>query len=905
MSTSEILLDLLIVLIAAKAAAEISERIGIPAVVGEILAGIVVGPSLLGFVGRDGEVLHLLGEIGVILLLLDVGLEMDIGELRKVGKASLIVAVLGVIAPMATGYGAMIAMGETGNTALFVGAALTATSVGITARVFGDLRALATSEARIVLGAAVADDVMGLIVLTVVVRIVTEGSVSMLSLAEIIGVAVVFLVVGVALGLRYAPPLFRAISRNGRGAGTLVALAFAFTLVFAELAVKAKLAPIIGAFVAGLALGKTDQSERIRSDLAPIGHILIPVFFLQIGVNAEISAFGQGEVLRDAAILLVIAIIGKIVAAVGMGRSPGDKLLVGYGMIPRGEVGLIFATIGLQNGVLGEELYAAMLLVVLATTLITPPLLKQRTAVVMGRLQAAVRSAGGGAVVEPVPILVEGEVRLPGHVDDDAGLELALRSALFARRAAASPELVAWLASLPEGTATGWSREERELLLDVVERGNARSWRFLESTGILERSLPELDHAIRARRNDPMILDLDAPYRFPALERLRSLDEGDPAVQQARRMEHPQRLLFAALLVDALDGEADPAEAARTLVARIGLDPDDQAAVVALVEDRHLLWAAARRSGALVEERIRQLAGHLATAERARGTYVLAALRSDAHEEWEAKRLDQLHDLVQDAIGRGDLDDEARDLVAARRADVVAEVGDDDRAVARALAAPASYLLSVAVDDVVRQVRLLDPLPAKRQFRVSISDLPEEGTWMLDVIGRDRAGLLAAVASVLAADGFDVRRASFVTWADGAALESFVVAGPSAPVADQLQQRVEEAIAAFAEAGPLPDLALEFDNRASPWHTVCEIDAPGRPGLLAEVAAVFRAAGVAVKAASITTHDGRAYDTFELTTLDGRKLDEATMEAIRSLAASGVVVQRRRFRSQVLAAAGS
>jgi Kef-type K+ transport system membrane component KefB/predicted amino acid-binding ACT domain protein len=904
MSTSEILLDLLIVLIAAKAAAEISERIGIPAVVGEILAGIVVGPSLLGFVGRDGEVLHLLGEIGVILLLLDVGLEMDVGELRKVGKASLVVAVLGVVVPMATGYGAMIAMGETGNTALFIGAALTATSVGITARVFGDLRALATTEARIVLGAAVADDVMGLIVLTVVVRIVTEGSVSVLSLAEIIGVAVVFLVVGAFLGLRYAPPLFRAIDRAGRGAGTLVALAFAFTLVFSELAVQAKLAPIIGAFVAGLALGRTDQSERIRSDLAPIGHILIPVFFLQIGVNAEVSAFGQGEVLRDAGILLIIAIIGKVVAAAGMGRSPGDKLLVGFGMIPRGEVGLIFATIGLQNGVLGEELYAALLLVVLATTLITPPLLKQRTAVVVAALREAVRSSGGGATVAPVPVLVDGEVRLPGHVDDADGLELALRAALFARRAGASPELVAWLASLPEGEAAGWSREERELLLDVVERGTPRSWRFLESTGILERALPELDRAIHARRNDPMVLDLDAPYRFAALERLRRLDQGDPAVAQARTVEHPQRLLIAALLVDALDGEADPVASARSFVRRLGLDPADVEAVVALVEDRHLLWAAARRAGALTEERIRQLAGHLATPERARATYVLAALRSEVHEEWEVRRLEQLHDLLQDALGRLDPDDAERDLVAARRRAVVEAVGDDQRAVARAVAAPASYLLAIAAADVARQLRLLDPVPAKRRFRITVTDLPEPGTWMVDVIGRDRAGLLAAVASVLAGDGLDVRRASFVTWADGAALESFVVAGTDAPDPDQVHAGVERAVAAATEAGPLPDLALEFDNRASPWHTVCEIDGPERPGLLAEVAAVFRAAGVAVKAATVATHEGRAYDTFELTMLDGRKLGDEAMETIRALAERGLVAPRRRFRAPVPVPAG-
>ncbi len=195
MDIAEILRHILIVLIAAKVAAEVAERVGIPAVVGEIVAGIAIGPSLLNVVGSGGgdDVLRTLGELGVILLLLDVGLEMDLRELGKVGRTSFLVAAVGVVAPMLLGMGAMELMGESFNTSLFIGAALTATSVGITARVFGDLKALATTEARIVLGAAVADDVMGLVVLTVVVRLVAQGSVSILSVAGIVAIAVAFL----------------------------------------------------------------------------------------------------------------------------------------------------------------------------------------------------------------------------------------------------------------------------------------------------------------------------------------------------------------------------------------------------------------------------------------------------------------------------------------------------------------------------------------------------------------------------------------------------------------------------------------------------------------------------------------------------------------------------------------
>ena len=245
MDIAHVLRDILIVLIAAKIAAEGAERLGIPAVVGEIAAGVLIGPSVLSIVGRGDGVLRTLGELGVILLLLDVGLEMDLAELGRVGRASMTVATIGVVAPMAMGLGAMLAVGESFNTALFVGAALTATSVGITARVFGDLRALATTEARIVLGAAVADDVMGLIVLTVVVRVVTEGSVSVFSVIGIIALAVGFLVVGGLVGLRLAPPLFGLVEKVSRSTGTMVAIALAFALGYAELANVAKLAPIV------------------------------------------------------------------------------------------------------------------------------------------------------------------------------------------------------------------------------------------------------------------------------------------------------------------------------------------------------------------------------------------------------------------------------------------------------------------------------------------------------------------------------------------------------------------------------------------------------------------------------------------------------------------------------------
>src|SRR5439155_2870012 len=244
-------------------------------------------------------------------------------------------ASVGVVVPFVAGYFVLRSTGVAGHghhLELFVAAALTATSVGITARVFGDLRALASAEARTVLGAAVADDVIGLVILTVVVRVVSEGSVSAASVAGVVGIAVAFLVVDGGLGVRLAPPLFATLDRLARSSGTLVALALAFTLALAQLADAAQLAPIVGAFVAGLALSRSRQAERIRRELTPLGHVFIPVFFLQIGIDARVQAFARPAVLGLAAALLLVAVAGKLLSPIGALRSPGDKLLIGLGM---------------------------------------------------------------------------------------------------------------------------------------------------------------------------------------------------------------------------------------------------------------------------------------------------------------------------------------------------------------------------------------------------------------------------------------------------------------------------------------------------------------------------------------------------------------------------------------------
>ena len=387
--------NLLVIIVVARLAAELAERMRVPAVLGEIVAGIIIGPSVLGWVDpiahmAVADMVLLLGEIGVILLLLQVGLEMDLGEMAKVGRPALLVAVIGVAVPFAAGFGVASAFGEEGKVALFIGAALTATSVGITARVLGDLRALSLTESRVVLGAAVADDVLGLVILTVVVKVVTEGTIGAGVVFETLGLALGFLVVTGLLAVYVIPRVFTRIDRIARSSTTVVAAAFGLTLAFSLLANEAKLAFIIGAFMAGLGIGRSTQHERIAEGLNPLGHIFIPVFFASIGINADLEAMFKPSVLALAGVLTVVAVAGKLVAGVGAGRSGSDgraidRLLIGVGMIPRGEVGLIFASIGLSKGVLDDELYGALLLMILVTTLVTPPLIRLKLA---GRVQS-------------------------------------------------------------------------------------------------------------------------------------------------------------------------------------------------------------------------------------------------------------------------------------------------------------------------------------------------------------------------------------------------------------------------------------------------------------------------------------------------------------------------------------
>lgn len=393
-----VLLGLVIILLAAKLGGEVAERAHQPAVLGELVAGVILGNLvLLGFDGiaflSTNEGISIIAEIGVVLLLFEVGLESNVGEMLSVGVSSLLVAVLGVVAPFFLGWGvsAWMLPDEDILVHVFIGATLCATSVGITARVLTDLGKVTTREAKIILGAAVIDDVLGLVILAVVSGIIsaanTGAELASLDVLIIVFKAAAFLVGAIVIGSWLSPRLFRLASRLSIR-GLLLTLSLAFCFLLSYLANAIGLAPIVGAFAAGLILEETHYRDyrnlaehQLEELIHPITAFLVPVFFVLMGIRVDLSTFGERGVLGFAALLSVAAIVGKMVCAFGVAEKGLDRISVAVGMVPRGEVGLIFAGIGATlilrgEPVISSSVFSAVVIMVIVTTLMTPPVLK-------------------------------------------------------------------------------------------------------------------------------------------------------------------------------------------------------------------------------------------------------------------------------------------------------------------------------------------------------------------------------------------------------------------------------------------------------------------------------------------------------------------------------------------------
>ncbi|HEY7654664.1 MAG TPA: cation:proton antiporter [Methylomirabilota bacterium] len=377
MEFRELLLALVLIWLAAKVAGEGMERIGQTAVLGELLAGVVIGPGVLGLV-HESEVVHALAELGVLILLFEVGLESDLDELLEAGLQATLVAVVGVVLPFAAGFGVMHWLGHPPLLAVFVGATLTATSVGITARVLADIGRLQDPAAHVVLGAAVVDDILGLIILAIVTGVALSGGVSLGAVALLSAKAVVFLAVALGLGLRLAPRLVGWIGRL-RARGTLVVYSLVFAMALATAAERIGLATIVGAFAAGLVLATTERRSHIEERIKPVADLLVPVFFVTVGMNvkpAMLNPFAETGQLGIALLLTALALVSKLAAGLAVYRPGVRRWPVGVGMLPRGEVGLIFAGTGLAAGVIAQDLYSALVVAVMLTTFAAPPWLK-------------------------------------------------------------------------------------------------------------------------------------------------------------------------------------------------------------------------------------------------------------------------------------------------------------------------------------------------------------------------------------------------------------------------------------------------------------------------------------------------------------------------------------------------
>ena len=376
-TAAAVLVDLFVVLLAAKVGDEIFRRIHQPPLVGEILAGVLVGPPVFGLV-EPSDALEVFAELGVVFLLFWVGLETRLEDLTAVGRAAIAVGVAGVALPFAAGTGFGLALGEGGATSVFLGAALVATSVGITSAVLIDIGALGTRASRTILGAAIVDDVLAMIMLAVAVGVAAGGGVDVVSIAAVVGMALAFVALFAIGGTRLLRTWPGLLSRP-RFSESPFLPAVILCLGVAALAAEIGLAAIIGAFLAGLMVSETRAHHPIEDEVAPLYAFFPPFFFAWIGIGVDLGAFTEPRTVAILAALTALAFVTKFVAGWLGARELGvrDAAFVGVGMVPRGEVGIIVAGVGAAAGVVEDDLFAVIVGMSIVTTLAVPPLLRR------------------------------------------------------------------------------------------------------------------------------------------------------------------------------------------------------------------------------------------------------------------------------------------------------------------------------------------------------------------------------------------------------------------------------------------------------------------------------------------------------------------------------------------------
>ena len=371
----QLLLVIAAVLITTRGLAVLAVKLGQPAILGELVGGILLGASVLGILDPNELAIKTLAELGLLILLFEIGLETDLRAITRVGGIAAIIAVVGVAFSFVIGYATLKAMGVNSLAAVVCAAALTATSIGVSTRVLADLGFLQTEEGRIVLGAAVLDDIIGLVLLSVIGSFVSGVAISAGGVARTSVIAFGFVAVAIAVGNFVVPPLFRALHRL-RSPNTIAVMGLSFAFLLAALAGMLGSAIIVGGFVAGVLLNRIDQREEVKRSAAAMGTLLTPIFFASVGASVNLRALATPRTVLITVVLLVAGAVGKIVAAYVPWWFRGNKALIGVAILPRGEVELIVAQTGLAIGALDASLFGAITLMVLLTTLISPPLIQ-------------------------------------------------------------------------------------------------------------------------------------------------------------------------------------------------------------------------------------------------------------------------------------------------------------------------------------------------------------------------------------------------------------------------------------------------------------------------------------------------------------------------------------------------
>ena len=370
-----LLLVLAAVLLTARALSVLAEKFGQPAILGELVAGIVLGASVLGILDPNDLAIHTLAQLGLLILLFEIGLATDLRALTKVGGTATVIAIVGVVLPFVLGYAALSAMGIGRLAAIVCAAALTATSIGVSTRVLAELGFLQTEEGRVVLGAAVLDDIIGLVILSVIGSFAAGVAITTTGVARTSAVAFGFVAIAIVVGSFVVPPLFHAAKRL-RSPTTIAVMGLAFAFSLAGLAGLLGSAIIIGGFVAGVLLNRIEQCDDVERSAAAMGSLLTPIFFASVGASVDLRALAEPRTLLITLVLLVAGGIGKLIAAYVPFWFKGNKALIGTAMLPRGEVELIVAQTGLAIGALNASLFSAITVMVLLTTLLAPPLIQ-------------------------------------------------------------------------------------------------------------------------------------------------------------------------------------------------------------------------------------------------------------------------------------------------------------------------------------------------------------------------------------------------------------------------------------------------------------------------------------------------------------------------------------------------